>query len=51
MKINGDNLALCFVLYNPRMTKPTAEDCRKAFIILMTPEFKNYNLLYPNATI
>ena len=26
-----------------------ALDCRKALMILMTPEFKNYNLLYPNA--
>ena len=42
-------LALCFVLYNPRMTKTTAVDYRKA--LMMTPDFKNYNLLYPNATV
>ena len=37
-------LALCCVLYNPRTV-----DYRKA--LMMTPKFKNYNLLYPNALL
>ena len=41
-------LALCFVLYNPRVTKPTAVDYRKA--LMMTP-VKNYNFLYPKALL